>query len=373
MDYLNKKISVGEIKREHGGNIHEFLKDNNGSRNEIIDFSANINPLGLSEEVKKNIIKNIDALVHYPEPYCDKLKKSLAQIHKIGKDNLLIGNGSIELIYLIPHALGIRKGLIITPSFSEYEFALRTKGVKPLFFKVFPDNNFNLDISKLEPFLKKTELIFLCNPNNPVGYLLSGQEIREFLKLCLKHKVIAIVDEAFMDFVQKARDHSLLCQAVKTKNLLVLRSMTKFFAFAGLRLGYVVGHKDLIRNISPFQYPWSVNSLAQTAAQTVVKDNVYIKKSVEYILREREYLFNNLESIRGIRLYRSCVNFIFCELTGNTVIDSKVLREKLIKRGIIIRDCGNFRGLNNKFFRVAVRRREENNRLIRAVKNIFTA
>lgn len=359
------------VNRIHGGNIRAYLEENSSLEEKIIDFSANINPLGMPSKARKALIKNLDTLIHYPEPESKHLKESLASFHHIGYNNLLIGNGSIELIHLIPRALKAKNVLIVTPTFSEYEFAVKSNGARPIFVKAIEREDFKIDNLKVMKFIPEVDLVFLCNPNNPTGSCLPPGEILALLELCAKHKTILVLDEVFMDFVESGDEITMVSEATKNKSLLVLRSLTKFFALPGLRLGYLIGHGDLIGKISPFQYPWNVNSLAQVVGEGVIKDRGYIKKSKEYVLKEGRYLFANLKKIEGLKIYPPSSNFIFCKLGNGKIRRAKKLSERLIKRGIIIRRCHNFRGLNDRFFRVAVRERDENIKLISALKDIL--
>jgi len=354
------------MNRAHGGNIWPYL-NNSG----IIDFSASINPLSLPPAVKGIIARNIDKLSHYPDPESKGLKIALAKECNLSTANLLIGNGSIELIYLILQALKPAKVLIPRPTFSEYEFASRINGACILSVRAKENEDFRIDLSRLKKLIPRAELVFLCNPNNPTGALLPAPEVLSLLNLCRKHKAILIVDEVFMDFVPAAQKQTLISEASKDKNLLVLKSLTKFFALAGLRLGYLIGHARVIDRISGFRHPWNVNSLAQLAGEEALKDKKYIKQTGEFMRKERAYLFDKLTGIKGLKVFPAAANFFLCKLENARVSDAHDLSKKLIKRGMLIRNCYNFRGLNNKFFRLAVRKRKENNRLIIALKGII--
>ncbi len=360
------------INRIHGGNIQTYLKGKNPSfKNRIIDFSANINPLGLPQRTKEAILKDIDTLVYYPEPESKDLKNRLCLLHRIKQNNILVGNGSIELIHLIPRALKSRSALIVGPTFSEYEFAVRTNGAKP-FFALSPEtDDFKIDIAGIKRFIPRVDLIFLCNPNNPTSFLVPKADILGLLDLCKKHNAILVIDEVFMDFVYDSQNITLVSEAVKHNQLLVLKSLTKIFALAGLRIGYLIGKGSIIERISKFQYPWNVNSLAQVAAKEVFQDRNYLKLSKKFIWEERNYLFENLRKIKGLKVYNPTANFIFCKLESCNLKDSLRLNKKLLKEGIIIRSCHNFRGLDNRFFRVAVRTRSENKRLISCLKKVL--
>ncbi|MFH1994635.1 MAG: threonine-phosphate decarboxylase CobD [Nitrospinota bacterium] len=350
---------------EHGGNI--WTQDQK-IRGKIIDFSASINPLGFPKGVKNVIRKNIDSIVHYPAPKSDDLKKSLANIHEIDSDNLLIGNGSIELIYLIVGALGAQRVLIPIPTFSEYEFASRGARAKCLFLKSNEKTGFKIDTEKLLRLIPQVDLVFLCNPNNPTGQLFKKMDILEILSVCHKNNTILIIDEAFIDFVSGNKGEiSLISEAATLKNLLVLRSLTKKFAIPGLRLGYLVGERSLIRNISCHLYPWNVNRLAQVAGMEAIEDQAYIKKTELFINRERSFLRKGLKGIEGVKLFDSTANYFLCKLENRVAFDVNRLQEKLIDKNIIIRNCSNFRGLSNRFFRVAIRKRADNVSLIKSL------
>lgn len=305
---------------EHGGNIYKYGKD-------IIDFSANINPLGLSKEIKR---VNLDRILHYPDPDSKELIKCIARYWRIGEENILLGNGSSELIYLIVYTFRPQKIFIPVPSFSEYERAAKIAG------------RWNGGV----------ELLFICNPNNPTGSLVKVP----------RFKGLKVVDEAFMDFLQDEDKHTMIWEATKNKKIIVLRTFTKFFAIPGLRLGYLIAHRDIIKRLKRYQPPWNINSLAQ-AVGIVLEDKEYIEKTRRFIEKERQFLFRELSKIKGLKPLPSVVNFILVE------VDSPAgLKEKLIQKGILIRDCSNFRGLNNRFIRIAVRKRSENIRLIEALR-----
>lgn len=361
------------INRIHGGNIWPYLSAvggsaTGGSNSKIADFSASINPLSLPPTVKGIVTRNIDKLSHYPDPESKGLKIALAKSYNLSTANLLIGNGSIELIYLILQALKPGKVLIPQPTFSEYEFASRINGARILSLRAKENEDFRIDLLRLKKLIPRAELVFLCNPNNPTGSLLPALEVLSLLNLCRKHKAILVVDEVFMDFVPAAKKQTLISEASKDKNLLVLKSLTKFFALAGLRLGYLIGHTKVIDRISGFRHPWNVNSLAQMAGEEALKDKKYIKETGEFMRKERAYLFDNLTRIEDLKVFPATANFFLCKLESARVRDAHDLSKKLIKQGILIRNCYNFRGLNNKFFRLAVRKRKENNRLLIALK-----
>ena len=355
----------------HGGNIKEASEKYNLSSENILDFSANINPLGLPARVRKIITDNINSILHYPDPECTELKKELSKHLKVDSKNLIVGNGSIELIFLIAHALQPKVGsmeepkrvLIPIPTFSEYESVVNLVNGKCFLLKTKETENFEIKIEQIIKRLPGMDLVFLCNPNNPTGFIFSREKLLALVKNCRRYNVTLVIDEAFIDFVKNAARLTMVKIAANSPNILVLRSLTKFFAIPGLRIGCLVGNKKIVENISKFQIPWSVNCFGQLVGKEVINDSSYIKKTREYIFGEREIFFKKLEKINGLKPYPSSANFILCKLTGNK-FNSKTLSGSLARKGILIRDCSNFRGLNNKFFRVAVRKRNENLLLI---------
>lgn len=352
----------------HGGNVWTERQKSNGK---IIDFSSNINPLGITSKIKNAIVENINEITYYPEPDSMNLIYSLANYHNLDPENISVGNGSIELIYLIPNILKPKKTLIITPSFSEYEYASRINNSKIIYFAANEEKEFEIEFDGLKKLIPEADLIFINNPNNPTGTYLDTEMILQISKLCREHKTGLVLDEAFIDFVENHDCQPIFKEALKNKYLLILRSLTKFFALPGLRIGYAIGGHELIEKIKKNQYPWNINLFAQIAASEIISDKKYIEESKKYILRERKYLLNNLRGLKGLKVYPAAANFILCKLENTAIKNADMLDAKLIKKGIMIRNCANFRGLSERFFRVAVKRRTENQRLIRELRKIL--
>lgn len=341
----------------HGGNIIAQSKKYNIEINKIIDFSANVNPLKFPNNIKKLIIKNINFIRNYPDIDATELKNTLADYIGVESKNIIVTNGSCELIYLLSRLLNHHKVLIPSPTFTEYERAFKDR-VKLINIS---NDNFSLSINKIIDNLKDIQIVFLCNPNNPTGGLWKKEEILRLVK-----QVIVIVDEAFMDFVEN--EESVAKEAATIDNLFVIRSLTKFFAIPGLRVGYGVGTQRMISNLESLQPPWSVNSIAQTVAANIVKDKNFIKKTIKLIKKERNFLFDNLNKISHLTPYPAVANFILVKLNK---LNSTILTDALGKRGILIRNCNDFPFLDDSFIRVAVRTRFENSRLISELKRIW--
>ena len=346
---------MGNLVFEHGGNIYEVKRR---YKREVIDFSANINPLGLPKKVKTRLWKNLQYILHYPDIKAESLIKRIAKYWSIKEENILVGNGSVDLLYLLIYTFKPRKVCILFPTFSEYERASRCVEAEVNFLKLQEDKGFKFQ------GLKSTnaEVLFLCNPNNPTGNLIF--EDRDFIeKLPIE---LVIIDEAFMDFLPDEKKYTLIWKAQKSK-IVVLRTFTKFFALPGLRLGYLVAQKDTIDKLKKKQVPWCVNSFAQLLGASILDEEGYIEKTRQFIERERSFLFTELTKIRELKPYPSVANFLLIKIEKKK-LTSSLLKRKLIQEGILIRDCSNFRGLNNKFIRIAVRRHTENLKLIEALK-----
>ncbi len=356
------------INRLHGGNVWQYLES---SRRAIVDFSVNINPLGISDKIKNSIARSINEITYYPDPESKYLKKSLAGYHGLSPCNFLAGNGSNELIHLIPRALKAKTVLIPVPTFSEYEYAARANNANCLFVKSAEKDNFKIDISGLIRLIPKADIVFLCNPNNPSGFALSRKEILSLLKACKRSNAMLVVDEAFVDFAASKDDIAMDEESAGSKNLLVLRSLTKLFVLPGLRMGYAVGHKETIERLSRHIYPWNVNTLAQIISAEVVEDEGYIRHTKKLVMKEKAYLYCNLNKTRGIKAYPSDANFFLCSLNDSKIKSAAALTKKLMRQKILIRNCDNFRGLDERFFRIAVKKREDNEKLVSALKGVL--
>jgi len=355
------------FKHLHGGNLERAKEKYGISSEKIIDFSANINPLGFSSKTREAIIKNLDQLSHYPDPECKEAKKEISGYFKIYYENIILGNGSTELIYLIVQTLKPKKALIPVPTFCEYERALNNNNVSINFYKLKEEQEFSILINEIISQLAGIDLVFLCNPNNPTGTFLLKKEMLTLVKEVQKRKIFLVLDEAFIDLYE---EESFIKEVKNYDYLIILRSLTKFYGLPGLRIGFGVSSPKLIKKLKAQKIPWSVNCLAQIAVREMLRDEKYINKSKSFLLEEKEFFYQELSNIEGWKVYKPSANFIFIKLLGN--ISSEMLQNNLAKKGILIRDCSNFRGLEEgKFIRVAVRTRKENIMLIKELKMIF--
>jgi len=348
---------VVDLNLHHGGYAHLLTKIT-GKR--IIDFSANINPLTSKTRIKQIIDSSIEKISNYPDPCYRTLIKKISDFWNIPQNCILLGNGSVELFYLITNVLKPQKTLINIPTFSEYEFAANTANSKKIFRQLDEDNSFKISNKNLN-----ADLEFICNPNNPTGNLLT---IKEYY-LSRKNGIL-VVDEAFMDFVIDEENHTLINLAVKNWDLIVVRTFTKIFSIPGLRLGYLIAHKDIIDKLKRKSIPWNINILAQTIAEKMIEDKTFIMDTKKYFCKERDYLYKFLSKNKSVKAFESAANFIFLKII-NVKYSSTDLKNKFLDKGLLIRDCSNFRGLDNTYFRIAIKKRNENNLFLKLLNEIL--
>ena len=340
----------------------------------IIDFSASVNPLGLSPRAKKKILKEgPEAVLHYPDSGCGELRTALAQFHGIPEDCILPGAGSTEFIYSLPRVMKLERILLVTPAFSEYENALeiQSRDCRIHFFESREEDGFELNVEGLLlAMTERYDALYLCNPNNPTGILTEREDLLRVLSRAEREKVWFILDEAFIDFIP---GESLLREAARSSRLVVLRSMTKFYALPGLRSGYLVSNPGVIEKVSRVKEPWAVNAVES------LRDPVYAERTLAYVRQEREALTLGLQGIPGFIPYPSSANYLLIQLHPSLNLTAAELRQTLIPRGILIRvrrrtpanaDCQSFHHLGPYFFRVAVRSRSENQALLKALRQV---
>ena len=380
----------------HGGNIYKVFREKNIK--EILDYSSNINPYGIPESLKKRITENLEVLERYPDPDYVELRQKLANLNKVNLSDIILGNGATEIIFLFMKVINPKKILIVSPTFGEYERAVKAteisgdtvslsssngdnknienKKIEIEYFELKESDDFKLNIGNLKNELEnKYDLLIICNPNNPTGKFLKLAQTEEILKECNKYNTKLFIDEAFIEFLADRMKESIINTEENKKNLFVTRAFTKFFAIPGLRLGYgMYFDKELEQKISEKKEPWSVNNIAEMAGLTVLDDTEYIEKTLKWITKEKIYMYEKLNEISGIKVYETEVNFITGKIDEKLFLEGlnvKILREKMLEQGILIRDASNFKFLDERFFRLAIKDRASNDRVIEAMKEIF--
>jgi len=352
---------------KHGGDVFSAAEEYGLNLRDILDFSANINPLGPPLTAIRAIKDNLDLIVHYPDPDCRELKAAISDYLGIDRDNILVGNGSSALIYQLVRTIKPQLALIPSPTFSEYELAIVKNEGRVRFAVLEEERNFALDIEDLIRRSDDIDIIFLCNPNNPTGSINTSAELEELINFAEDRGIWVVIDEAFMDFVENRDRYSLITRSIKYDNLIVLGSLTKIFALAGLRLGYAVARWDNIERLAKYTEPWSVNYLAQVAGASALKDKEYIMRTKDLIRRERKRLWNELSTLRGIKPFPSVANYILVRIL-EAGLTADMLGKLLARKGILIRDCSSFRSLDERYIRLAVKDREANSKLLKELK-----
>jgi threonine-phosphate decarboxylase len=366
-----RKEMKGLKRCVHGGEVWDVANKNGISINDLTDFSSSINPLGPSPIALEAIKNCFGQLPLYPDSNSNALREAIAKhFGGIGSDNVVVGNGSTELIYLFADVF-LKKGdsaLIAAPSFGEYASAvIRSRG-KPKLIKLRKD--FQIEPSDFNKAMAVAKAAFLCNPNNPTSMLIPPDSLIQIVEKALDENVILFLDEDFIEFVENEKANSLVGAIDKYPNLFVLRTFTKFYGLTGLRVGYGIAEKETIDLISRAKMPWNVNSLAQAAAVAALTDKDHSKKTFELVKQEKQFLSSELAEISGFKVFPADTNFYLIDVRA-TGLKASEFKEKMIKYGILIRDCSSFTGLDEFYVRVAVRSRKENEKMLDAFRRVL--
>lgn len=351
---------------KHGGDIFGAAQRLGVPLSAIMDFSASINPLGLSPGARHRLKKELGLVCHYPDERKADLRNLVASRENIDPESILFGNGATQLLHLIPHHLKPRKALLAQPAFSEYAAALRSSGCRIREYRLLPKRCFRIELDEFLRALgnEAPDMLILANPNNPTGAVIPPETLSAIVDLCLRRRIYFVADESFIDFTSQP---SLVRLASRQRYLVVLRSFTKFFAIPGLRIGYLVAHPSMVKKLSYQQEPWSVNTLAVIAAAESIADSAFRGKSRSLIARELRYLSAGLSRLGWLVPYPSEANFLLVRIQHKGIRANHLIRELEAMR-ILIRDCADFRGLGQKHIRIAIRSRKENRCLLEALR-----
>ena len=328
------------------------------------DFSANLNPLGMPESVRKAARDAADRSDRYPDPFCGALTARLSGQLKVSGDRIVIGNGADDLIYRIVYALKPKRAVIVTPTFTEYAAALENAGCEITEHRLSEENGFLLDETVLDKLTDDVDMLFLCSPNNPTGRLIDKDLLDRIVKAC-ERGIYLVLDECFIELAENGASHSLNAAELNSYTI-ILRAFTKTYAMPGLRLGYAVfGSKDTAVSVRLAGQHWSVSVPAQAAGIAALGEREYTENARKLIAQERAYLSAGFRAL-GFKVYPSDANFILC--SADDADKALRLENGLRAEGIAIRNCWNFAGLGERFFRIAVRPRIENEALICAAE-----
>lgn len=338
------------MNKGHGANIFKYSKSG-----DLLDFSSNINPYGPTERVKNNIREHLDLIARYPDVSYGKLFDVLEKYLGVDKTHISLGNGAMEVI---DATISLYENIVIfEPAFMEYEIRARVqkKNIK----KINLDSSFKPNVHDLDFDLENT-LVIITSPHNPSGVSLSKKEFDEIYEKVSNNGGAILMDEAFHEF--SSVDYDLAKEISKYKNLFVVRAATKFFSLPGLRLGYLVSNfKNDIDNHIP---TWSVSSLVENLGEDLLLDEEFIISSKAKLAKSRDKLFSELKKIDGIHPLPSDANYILIK----TDFDNEMLFQNLLKKGILVRMCDNYANLGHQYIRVAVKKDEDNEKLLKALK-----
>jgi adenosylcobyric acid synthase len=348
----------------HGGNIGLLAERAGLPREQILDFSASINPLGPPGHLRSLVTRSLAEVVHYPDPHACGLVAAITGHHGVSSRQIVVGNGSTEILFALPRVLGVSRAVIPIPSYLDYRTAAVREEVGVEEVVLEAADGFAMPWTALEKTLKGGEMVILGQPNNPTGRLFDNARLAAVAE---RHSnTFFVVDEAFADFVSDYRSMIHCGRA----NIVVVRSMTKFYAVPGFRLGYAMADAALAGRLRGFLPPWSVGSVAQAVGEGVLEDRDYADRSRSEVVHLRQELSSDLSALQGLKVYPGAANFLLVKVT-RAGLDAAVLEEKLLRQGIAIRVCANFAGLGREYFRVAVRRRSENRRLTAALAGVL--
>ncbi len=356
----------------HGSDLEKIEEIYHIPKEDIISFSANVNPLGISDQLRASLSSQLDAITTYPDREYTALRSCIAAYTGCSREQIIVGNGSTELISLVIQSIRPKKALILGPTYSEYEREISLEGGHTVYYPLREEQEFVMDVgdfcSRLSDDL---DLVVLCNPNNPTSTALTRAEMRQILDACMQHGIFVMTDETYVEFTEPEAKISAVPLTVYYSNLIVLRGTSKFFAAPGLRLGYAVtGNRDLRAGISTRQNPWTISSLAEIAGRLMFTDEDYIRRTRELISAERSRVTNELRGWGSLHVYEPAANFILFRIKKEGV-DADILFDHCIRKGLMIRNCSTFPFLDSRFARICVMTPEQNQRLLGAMWEIL--
>lgn len=353
----------------HGSDLEAIEQIYHIKKEDIISFSANVNPLGISYRLKSTLAENLDAITTYPDREYTALRQCIARYADTDFENIIVGNGSTELISLFIQTRHPKKALILGPTYSEYEREIALGGGTTLYYPLKEENGFAMDVEDFCTHLSdQVDLLVLCNPNNPTSTAITCGQMRRILDACLQYGIFVMVDETYVEFAPSEADITCVPLTNYYTNLIILRGTSKFFAAPGLRLGYAItGNQDLIKAINTRKNPWTINSLAEIAGRLMFPDEEYIRLTRELISSERDRMFQELSGWDSVKVYQPMANFMLVRIRKPDV-SSQDLFDHCIRQGLMIRDCSTFPFLDNRYVRFCFMKPEENDRLLGAFR-----
>lgn len=356
--------------RGHGGDIYELAREIGCDPDDVTDMSSNINPLGPVPELLEYLRENLTVLNTLPDVDGKGLVEAFADDYGLPAERVLVGNGTTQFIYSSPFATGMKKAVIVGPTYADYADACRIHNVDLKYVLAEEANSFRPDMGALSGLLADEDAVFICNPNNPTGILI---ERNDLLKLCESHPGIRfIIDESYLFFTAQYQETTMINNDLE--NVIVLHSFSKIFCIPGLRLGFMVASPGNAARFRRLYQPWSVNSLAQSAAlfltNHLVSNEAFIRETQAFVTKEHQMFRERLGEIKALKIFPSVTSFILIKIREK--YDAPQLCSILSKDRILIRNCGNFKGLSDQYVRISFKSSEINARVAQKLVEIFT-
>lgn len=349
----------------HGSDLEKIEQIYGIRKEEIISFSANVNPLGISPILRETLANHIDSITTYPDREYTSLRKCIAEYADTDYENIIMGNGTTELISLFIQIEHPQKALIIGPTYSEYEREITLGGGTSLYYPLKEEQDFTLNAADFTSHLNESiDLVVICNPNNPTSGSIPRRTMRKILDVCKQYDIFVMVDETYVEFADNHEEITSVPLTAYYNNIVILRGTSKFFACPGLRLGYAItGNHDLIKEINTRKNPWTINSLAAVSGEIMFKDSSYIAQTRSLISRERTRIYELLVADSRFKAYPPSGNFMLVRLQDDA-LTSGMLFDQIIRQKMMIRDCSTFPFLDNKYIRFCFMMPEMNDKLM---------
>lgn len=357
----------------HGSDLEKIEEIYHIKKENIISFSANVNPLGLSTKLCEALRDHLEVITSYPDREYTKLRQTIGAYCQADFENIIVGNGSTELISAVIKQKEFQNACLISPTYSEYEREILLGGGTCFYYELKPENNFELYTEELFSMLteKKINLLVLCNPNNPTSTALKSDTLLAILNFCKENDMFVMFDETYIEFTKDYASITAVPYLSDFDNFIILRGISKFFASPGLRLGYgLTGNKPLIEKINETKNPWTINSLAEYAGRVLFTDEAYIRQTKELIFSERERVCSILRSIPGLKIYEPAANFVLVKIEKEGR-NADILFDTAIRRCLMIRNCSTFHGLDNRFFRFCFMKPSDNDKLLSCIREVM--
>lgn len=355
----------------HGSDLEKIADYYHLNKENIILFGANVNPLGLSGQVKKDLAKHLDIISSYPDRDYTDLKKAIAAYTNTSPEHIVVGNGSTELISLLISQRAPKRALLLGPTYSEYARELNLVGGTLEYYNLKEEQDFRLDISDLTDTLKSDiDLLIICNPNNPTSSAISTADMKKLLTVCRSLGIFVMIDETYIEFAPEGTSLSAVSLVPEFDNFMVIRGVSKFFAAPGLRFGYgLTSNQAFLQTLLTHQNPWSLNSVGAYAGERMLKDTDYIKKTWTLIDSERTRMCTELSGLDTVKIYPAYANFVLVRILKEGLTSFDVF-EKAIHQNLMIRDCSSFESLNGEYVRFCIMNPEDNDRLLDVFRSL---